>query len=489
MEKCGVLLPVFSLPSKSGIGTLGKSAFEFIDFLAQAGQDFWQVLPLNPTSYGDSPYQSPSAFAGNPNFIDLQLLAEKGYLSEADVAEAERENTGRVDYAKCGAIVEKILRKAHEKFAAHPPSDYAEFVSSQSYWLEDYAVFMALKDSFGGVSWENWRDEFRKKNSVEVCDFKERHASETAFYRFVQYEFHMQWQAVRRYANERGIKIIGDMPIYVAYDSADVWAHPQLFLLNKGLKCTLVAGVPPDAFTSDGQLWGNPIYDWEYMKKDGYGWWAKRIEKAAELYDFVRIDHFRGFESFYTVKADAGNAKTGEWKKGPGIKLFDTLKESVGDMNVIAEDLGFLDEHVREMVRQTGYPSMKVLQFGLDGNPDSEYLPKNYPHNCIAYTGTHDNDTSRGFYDALSAGQRRAARKVLKCPPFKNFVKHMIECLFKSDAKYVVIPVQDLLGEGSDCRINVPSTLGGINWQYRLKEIPYGKSDYLKKITRKYRRA
>lgn len=454
---------ISSLPCPYGIGSFGKSAYAFVDLAVRAGLTLWQVLPLNVTSYGDSPYQSPSAFAGNPYFIDLDELKEKGLLTAEELPSYPE---GTVDYSALYRERWATLRKAYARF--HGDAAYDAFVR-RTEWLDDYALFMTVKELNGGVGLDRWEEKYRLRDKKTLARVRAEHKDEIDFHTFTQYLFFTQWNKLKTYANDKGIAIIGDMPIYVAYDSADVWCSPELFLMDENLAPTVVAGVPPDDFAKGGQLWGNPIYNWESMRADGYRWWIRRLRAAGEIFDIVRIDHFRGFESYYTVKAGSVDARVGEWVKGPGIALFETLKTAC-DVDIIAEDLGYLDDDVRNMVRATGYPSMKVLEFGLDGDRQNEYLPKNYPENCIAYTGTHDNDTALGWFRSLPPEKRRRVRLRTGCL-FGSPVRGMIKLLFRSRARYVVIPMQDFLGLGGEARMNVPSTIGG-NWKWRLPKLP-----------------
>lgn len=463
MER-GVLLHISSLPGEYGIGSFGEAAYRFVDLVRKSRLTLWQVLPLNVTSYGDSPYQSPSAFAGNPYFIDLDFLVRDGLLTNEELPHYP---AGAVDYAALYDERWDTLRKAFARFAGG--EEYDDFCASAK-WLDDYALFMTVKSLCGNVGLDAWPDEYRLRDKAALEKVRREQRDELEFHRFTQYLFFTQWRKLKAYANANGVRIVGDMPIYVAYDSADVWCHPDLFLLDDRLIPTVVAGVPPDCFSATGQLWGNPIYDWDAMRADGYRWWIERLNAAGALFDIVRIDHFRGFESFYTIPYGRPDACVGEWVKGPGMALFDVLQASC-DTAVIAEDLGLLDDDVRAMVRATGYPSMKVLEFGLDGESTNEYLPHNYPVNCIAYTGTHDNDTALGWFNALPASRRRRVRLRTR-RLFGSPVPGMIRMLFRSRAKYVVIPMQDFLNLDSAARMNTPSTLGGNNWRWRLTILP-----------------
>lgn len=478
-RKAGVLMHISSLPNERGIGSMGKAAYEFVDFAAEAGLSLWQVLPLCPTSYGDSPYQSPCVFAGNPYFIDLDVLAEKGLLAQAELPVYA---LGDVDYEAVYNERFGTLRKAFSRFMLSPPSDYADFKKKNVDWLDDYALFMAIKEAHGMKSWEQWEEGYRTR-TADMSGF----SASGEFYKFLQYEFFVQWKALRDYANGKGIKIIGDMPIYVAYDSVDVWASPEQFKLDADLARTVVAGVPPDYFSADGQLWGNPIYDWEHMRKSGYDWWIRRMKNALELYDIVRIDHFRAFADYYEIPADSPNARTGEWKDGPGMELFEAIDRALGDPAIIAEDLGELHDCVRELVRLAGYPGMKVLQFAFDGNPDNEFFYTNYGENCVAYTGTHDNDTTRGWFDSLDEGGKATVLRALD-EGGEDIAAEMTERLFSSAADTVIIPMQDFLDLPSSARMNTPSTLGG-NWTWRSAPVWKEKTAEIRALVEKYDRA
>ncbi len=467
MRTSGILMPIFSLPSPHGIGTFGRDAYKFVDFLRAAGQTYWQILPLNPTNYGDSPYQSFSSFAGNPYFIDLDMLMEEGLLTEDEILSFDfGDDHLSVDYGKLYNNRIPLLKIAFSRFV--PDKKYNKFCRENKFWLEEYALFMALKNAHNDIAWENWEDELRLRKVTAINEAKEIYASVMDFYRFVQFKFDEQWQKLKAYANENGIYIIGDIPIYVAYDSADTWANPKLFLLNKDLKPIKVAGCPPDAFSEDGQLWGNPLYRWDVMKKNGYKWWKKRLGHAMKLYDKVRIDHFRGFEAYYAIPYGDKTAKNGSWMIGPNLDLFDAMKEEYGEeLPIIAEDLGFLTEEVHEMLRKSGFPGMKVMQFAFDGRVDNEYLPHNHVKNCVVYTGTHDNDTIMGWYDTSSKKTVTQAEKYLRVTKDEGFNWTMMRSALMSVADTVILMMQDLMGLGSEARINTPSTVGG-NWQWRI---------------------
>lgn len=486
MRSAGILLHISSLPSEYGIGTLGKAAFEFVDFLKRAGQKYWQVLPVTPTGFGDSPYQSSSAFAGNPYFIDLDILVSDGLLTNGDLPTPPY-NTRRTDYARLYAERFRILRAAYSRFK--PDEDYKTFLGKNKHWLEDYALFMAIKDSYGGKALADWDDDIRLRSPEAVSRCGSMLSENAGFYKFMQYEFFKQWSALKKYANDNGVHLIGDMPIYVSADSAEIWTKPELFALDGERRPVKVAGCPPDAFSEKGQLWGNPVYNWEAMKNDGYKWWITRIRAAAELFDMVRIDHFRGFESFYAIPYGREDAVAGEWIKGPGTELFDAVKKALGDVNIIAEDLGFLTEEVHKMLDECGYPGMKILQFAFDPHGDSEYLPHNYPKNCVAYTGTHDNATVLGWYDSAWDGERRFAEEYLHADRRVDMPDAFIRALMSSVAQTVIVPIQDWLGMDNSERMNTPS-VGEGNWQFRIERhmLTDVLADKIAEVTGVYRR-
>ncbi len=477
-RKAGVLMHISSLPNSRGIGSLGRAAYEFVDFMADAKLSLWQVLPLCPTSYGDSPYQSPSAVAGNPYFIDIDTLIDEGLLKPDEAAEYA---VAPVDYAAVYFERYATLKKAFRRFAKTPPEDYEAFKTENAFWLDDYALFMAIKEAHGMQAWEMWEDRY-KYRTASMKKF-ERAAE---FHKFLQYEFFKQWSALKAYANGKGIKIVGDMPIYVAYDSVEVWSNPKQFLLNDDLSRKVVAGVPPDYFSADGQLWGNPIYDWEYMKSTGYEWWIMRMSMALKLYDVVRIDHFRAFADYYVIPAGRTDARVGEWVTGPGLEFFNIINERLDHPAIIAEDLGELHDCVRELVRATGFPGMKIIQFSFDGNPCNDFYYTNYNENCVAYTGTHDNDTTRGWFEANDDGQKDLVRRTLGYYG-GEITAEIIERLFSSRANTVIIPMQDFLDLPTSARMNIPSTLGG-NWAWRSEPVWREKTETIRRLVEKYNR-
>ena len=468
MRLCGILMPIFSLPSKYGIGTFGSEAKRFVDFLHKAGQSYWQILPLNPTNYGDSPYQSFSSFAGNPYFIDIETLIEEKLIDQVTADSFDfGDDYEKINYGKLYDNRLNLLRLAFKNF--EKDADYIEFTKNNSYWLDDFSLFMALKNANNDTSWQTWEKPLRFRETEAINKAKTQYAKDIEFYKFVQYEFAKQWKDLKKYANSKGISIIGDIPIYVALDSADVWSNPKQFLLNEDLEPTLVAGVPPDAFSEDGQLWGNPIYNWELMEKDDFSWWKKYLSNALNKYDIVRIDHFRGFESYFTIPFGDKDAKKGKWKKGPDTKLFDALKKEFGeDLPIIAEDLGLLTPDVLKMLKATGFPGMKVLQFAFDSSLKSDYLPHNFNKNCVVYTGTHDNDTIIGWLSSADVNEVKMAKRYLNCNNDSEFNWAMIRSALMSVAETCILMMPDFMGLDSKARINTPSTLGE-NWQWRIK--------------------
>ena len=469
-RRCGILMPVFSLPSPYGIGSLGKAAFDFVDFLEAAGQSYWQILPLGPTGYGDSPYQAYSTFAGNPYFIDLELLCQSGYLrkEECDAIDFGK-NPDEIDYGKLYNGRFPLFKKALARFKERIPEDFEAFCKKQSAWLTDYALFMALKDENGGASFDKWEDDLKLHKRAALKKAEERLADEVLYWKMLQYFFYQQWNALKAYANKKGISIIGDVPIYVSPDSADVWASPEQFQLDENRKPIKVAGCPPDAFTADGQLWGNPLYRWDKMKEDGYAWWCKRLKAASKLYDVIRFDHFRGFEAYYTIPYGRKNARKGAWEKGPGIDFFKTIHEKLGKLDIIAEDLGFLTEGVYELLRETGYPGMKVIQFAFGAKmTDSEYLPHNFPKNCVAYTGTHDNETILGWLGSANAKTVKNVERYFRLHKDEGKNWAIMKGALATPANTVILQMQDFLGLDNRARVNEPSTLGK-NWRWRVR--------------------
>lgn len=468
----GILLPVASLPSKYGIGCFSKEAYAFIDKLVEAGQSYWQILPLSPTSYGDSPYQSFSSFAGNPYFIDPDALVEEGVLTEEECESFDfGSNPVQIDYEKQYRQRFLLLRLAYERSNIAQNPDFIRFMEQNADWLEDYALFMAVKQRFGGAAWSEWAEDIKKRWSFALDYYRRECYFDIEFYKYLQFVFQKQWSRLKRYANEKGIRIIGDIPIYVAFDSSDAWAHPEMFQFDGEYCPTAVAGCPPDAFAETGQLWGNPLYRWDYHRQTGYHWWCRRMEHCFSLYDVVRIDHFRGFDEYYSIPWGDETAEHGHWEKGPGMELFWALRARLGEQEIIAEDLGFLTESVMRLLEESGYPGMKVLEFAFDPREKSDYLPHSYHKNCVVYTGTHDNETLVQWYKGLDDESRAFAEEYMDnaATPDKEKYWDFVRMAMLSVADTCVIPVQDYLGLDKEARINKPSTLGG-NWLWRMTE-------------------
>lgn len=495
-RKAGVLMPIFSLPGEEGIGTLGKSAYTFVDWLQSAGMKVWQVLPLLPTSYGDSPYQSYASDALNYYFIDLATLCENGLLTKEEVASVVwSDDERRVDYGKQYFHKAELLKVAFSRFDKNDDG-WQAFLKDGFYY--DFAVFKTLKKHFGDSAWSEWDEPYKSCDPEAVETFAKQHAEEIEFWQFTQYLFLLQWNALKDYANQRGISIMGDMPIYVAYDSLETWKYRhQLFMLGEDGQPSLKAGVPPDAFSEDGQLWGNPVYDWAKLKKTGYRWWKDRIAYALRLFDVVRIDHFRGFDRFFAIPADAETAVDGEWMDGPSDKLFTGMK----NCNIVAEDLGIIDDGVREMLKKTGFPGMKVLMFAFDGNEENEHLPSEYQKNCVAYTGTHDNEPLADYLTAMPEDVRLVFETALEkqciladvpyiVETMDDECQSVIELLFSTVANTVIIPMHDVLSYGAEARINAPATVAGGNWTFRYTEKDFRrrKAAWLKTLCERYNR-
>ena len=472
MRASGILMPIFSLESDYGIGTLGRASYEFVDFLDKAGQTYWQVLPINPISIGNSPYLTVSSSSGNPLFIDLDILCDEGLLKKEDYSYIDfGTNPEGVDYEKLLSKREKVLRIAFENFDIKD-KDFLAFSKAEKVWLEDYSLFMALKKAHSGLGWSEWENELKTRKKEALIEAKSVYQNEMNFYKFVQFEFYKQWHALKDYANKKGIKIIGDIPIYVDYDSQDVWCNTSAFDLDKNYKPRTLAGCPPDAFSEDGQLWGTPVYNWERMKKGKtpYKWWRQRISHALKIFDVVRLDHFRGFEAYYCIENGAENAKNGVWKKGPEMDLFNLLREDYGkDLPIIAEDLGFLTPEVKKLLDDSGFPGMKVLQFAFDSREESDYLPHNYQKNSVVYLGTHDNDTVIGWTHTAPSSDIEFAKKYINFKEGDYFNWAMIKTALMSVSDTAIITMQDLIGLGSEGRINTPSTVGN-NWEWRIKK-------------------
>lgn len=488
----GILLPISSLPSPYGIGTMGKDAYEFVDMLKRAGQKYWQVLPIGPTSFGDSPYQSFSAFAGNPYFIDLDTLIEEGLLTKEEVESYKwADSDDEIDYARLYRQRFEVLRKAFGRSEHKDSRGYADFIKENEQWIDDYALYMAIKADHNNREWLAWEPAIKKRKPEAMAAYREKLGEDVEFYKFLQFKFYEQWMPLKEYANRNGISIIGDIPIYVALDSADVWANTDQFQLSGSLAPAVVAGCPPDMFSSYGQKWGNPIYDWDVMEKDDFAWWKKRIAASAKLYDVIRIDHFIGIVRYYSIPAN-GEPKDGYYRQGPGKKLIDAIDSAIGSSKVIAEDLGVVVPEVQKLVKESGYPGMKVLEFAFDGNTANEYLPHNHAKNYVAYIGTHDNDMLKSYISGQSEELQEYMMKYLMADSLDDVAEKMIHALYMSSADTVILQMQDILGKDNSARMNYPSTLGG-NWKWRLTkgatwEFTQEHIDKLRDLTRLYGR-
>ena len=482
MRRAGILMPITSLPSPYGIGTMGEAAREFVRFLHKAGQSYWQILPICPTSYGDSPYQSFSSYAGNPYMIDLDDLCEAGLLEKSDYENIDwGDNQEKADYGllykKRFSVLKKATKAAEEKYETL----ISEFRTGNEKWLSDYALFMAIKDEQNGVSWLEWPEILRKRDNKALSVEREKLKDEIKFWECVQFLFFSQWKKIKAYANENGIKIIGDIPIYVSSDSADVWANPDQFQLDNNLIPISVAGCPPDGFSADGQLWGNPLFNWELMKEQNYSWWVDRIAYQTKIYDVLRIDHFRGFDAYYSIPYGEKTARNGEWKEGPGIDLFNVINEKLGELPIIAEDLGFLTDSVRQLLKDTGFPGMKVLEFAFDSrDTESGYLPHLYNKNCVVYAGTHDNDTILGWFDVISKEDAEYAKKYMRLSEAEGYHWGMMRTAWACIADTAIMQMQDILGLGKSARMNTPSTLSDKNWSWRC--LPGAYNDTLAEV-------
>ncbi|MDO4466768.1 MAG: 4-alpha-glucanotransferase [Bacillota bacterium] len=472
-RSAGVLLAIPSLPSKYGIGCFSKEAYDFVDWLADAKQTYWQILPLGPTVYegADSPYQAYSAFAGNPYLIDLEPFIEQGLLEKSEIPDMNNK-TGCVDYDKLKEYRLEILHKVYERSDISQNKKYQAFIEENNWWLHDYALFMALHTFFKD-QWTAWPEDIRKRWGYSMDYYNRELYYDIEFQKFLQFTFFEQWTALKTYANKKGIQIVGDMPIYVSMDSSDVWAHPELFQINENNELEAIAGCPPDDFSETGQVWGNPLYKWDYHKQTGYDWWIDRIWMSFQLFDVLRIDHFRGLDEYFSIPAGATTGLEGHWEPGPNMDLFIRMEEKLGKRDLIAEDLGFMTDSVKKLVKDSGFPNMKVLQFAFDVNDagkTNDYLPHNYPENCVAYTGTHDNDTSMGWYVSLSKAEKELVNKYIgKDIKPKDVAWEMIRLVFQSHAKIAIVPMQDYLGLDSKARMNLPATTQG-NWGWRMKK-------------------
>jgi 4-alpha-glucanotransferase len=464
----GVLLALSSLPSPHGIGSFGEAARTWIRFLKNAGQRYWQILPLGPTGWGDSPYQSFSSFAISPYYIDPDDLADQGLL-RGDEAGSIRWGRGpeQTDYAALFRRREPLLRRAFDRF--RPSGDFDRFRSENSFWLEDYSLFMSLKKKHQGRPWLDWKEPFRFRNEKKLAQLRKARSVDMEYHAFVQYLAYTQWKRIKDYANREGILVIGDMPIYAAMDSADAWSHSELFDLDESRRPLCVAGCPPDSFSAEGQLWGNPLYRWDLMRQTGFAWWLSRLRTGLSLYDVVRIDHFRGLESYYSIKAGAKDARRGEWIKGPGLHFIEVVKANLPGANIIAEDLGYLTPEVKALLKASGYPGMKVLQFAFDSREAGDYMPYNYERNSVVYTGTHDNTTALGWLKSAPPEDAALALDYLGLKNSREGNWAFIRAALSSAAHMAIVPMQDYLGLDGRARMNTPSTLGGHNWRWRMR--------------------
>jgi len=491
----GILLHPTSFPSRFGIGDLGLEAYKFIDFLRESYQQYWQVLPLGPTGYGNSPYAAYSAMAGNPLLISPAQLQEQGLLTEEDFANLPAFDSSKVDYDKVLPIKVELLKKACKNFQIHATplqqTEFAGFCDSKAYWLDDYALFMALKDAHEGAAWHTWEPELVKREPETIEQARRQLSAEIFYYKFVQFEFFRQWSQLKTYANMSGIQIIGDIPIYVAQDSSDVWAHPDIFCLDEETRePKLMAGVPPDYFSATGQLWGNPVYDWEELQKQNFKWWIGRFEAMLDYVDVIRIDHFRGFEAYWAVPQGEETAINGKWLKAPGEELFDAIKEKLGKLPVLAEDLGVITPEVEALRDKYEFPGMKVLQFAFGADAGNPFLPFNYSRNFVVYTGTHDNDTTVGWFDKASDYEKQNLLLYLGCFSHEGVHWDLIRLALSSIANQAIIPLQDVLGLPTQARMNFPSKAeGNWEWRYHSEALNRELSDRLKILTQLYGRA
>lgn len=487
----GILMPISSLASPYGIGTLGEEAYHFVDRLVKAGQKYWQVLPAGPTSFGDSPYQSFSAFAGNPYFIDLDTLIEEGLLLKDEVTcERWGDDPEDVDYAILFQNRFRVLKKAYKRSRHKEQSSYRTFCRQNAYWLADYCLYMALKFENDNKEWQLWEEDIRFRKKAAVKLWEKKLADEIGFWEFCQYKFYEQWNRLKKYAHKKKIRLIGDIPLYVSMDSADVWAHSDLFELDERKKPINIAGVPPDCFSADGQRWGNPLYDWKAMEKDNFHWWYKRMQANAKLYDVIRIDHFIGIVNYWSIPSSCPTAVDGKWRKGPGKKLTDVIREATKETDIIAEDLGVVGPNVRSLIRKTGWPGMKILEFAFDDSQENEYLPHNYKDpNCLVYGGTHDNETLMGFYGAKKKKDLKYVMDYLQIKKKKQIPSEMIRLGYSSIANTAIFQMQDVLGLDNRARMNLPSSVG-TNWRWRMLPGAFTKEHcrYLKKLCKIYNR-
>jgi 4-alpha-glucanotransferase len=486
----GILLHPTSFPSSFGIGDLGPGAYRFIDFLADSGQKFWQVLPLVPTGYGNSPYMSYSALAGNPLLISPEELRQKGLLVYEDLADVPEFPLDKADFEPAAVLKLDLLQKAWERFQTQPQEEFIEFCEQKAGWLDDFALFMAVKQANNNQSWNQWEPGIAKREPEAIKTWQNSLAAEISFQKYLQFEFFRQWSYIKNYAHSRGIEIIGDIPIYVAHDSADVWANPHLFCLHPETgAATLVAGVPPDYFSATGQLWGNPIYNWYAMRRENYAWWVKRFAALLELVDWIRIDHFRAFESYWAVKGDEKTAINGRWIKGPRSAFFKSIEQQLGRLPIVAEDLGDITPPVIDLLNEFGFAGMKILQFAFGSGSGNPYLPHGFVRNCIVYTGTHDNDTTAGWFAQLSESQQESVRDYLGRIDEEDIAWDLIRAALSSVADWAIFPLQDVLGLGTAARMNTPGTSeGNWSWRYQSESLTGEIGDRLRKLTETYGR-
>lgn len=495
LRTSGIVLHPTSFPSRFGIGDLGLEAFRFVDFLAESAQQLWQVLPLGPTGYGNSPYASYSSMAGNPLLISPEQLRDQGFLAEEDFTNLPAFPPERVDYDLVVQTKIPLLKKACENFktkaTAVQQQEFAGFCETKTYWLDDYALFMALKDSQESASWHTWEPEIARRQPEALDQWRQRLNAEIYYHKYTQFEFFRQWSELKKYANMRGIQIIGDIPIYVANDSVDVWAHPEIFCLDEETReAELMAGVPPDYFSATGQLWGNPVYNWERLQQLDFNWWVQRFQALLDYVDFIRIDHFRGFQAYWVVKQGETTAMNGEWIEAPGEALFQVINEKLGKLPVLAEDLGIITPEVEALRDKFDFPGMKVLQFAFGSGTDNPYLPFNYQPNCVVYTATHDNDTTVGWFSQVSEPEKEAVLRYLGCTSPEGIQWDLIRLALSSVANQAIFPLQDILGLGTESRMNFPSKAeGNWEWRYQPDALPSEIRDRLKTLTETYGRA
>jgi len=493
-RSAGILLHPTSLPGKFGIGDLGSEAYNFVNFLEAAGQRIWQVFPLGPTGYGDSPYQCFSAFAGNPLLISPEKLHENGFLLSEDINHVPVFNPHQIDFGKIIDYKKGLLRKAYENFKKNNNGTqnlFEEFCNSNKGWLEDYSFFMAAKDYHGGQLWTTWDKDLVLRDEAAMNNWKDKLSEDIKYHKFVQFQFFTQWREIKTYANSKGIKIIGDMPIFIAYDSADLWAHKELFTIDKEGELETVAGVPPDYFSETGQLWGNPLYRWKVMEQDDFLWWRQRFAQLLEMIDIIRIDHFRGFDAYWEIPGGAKNAIKGRWVKAPGEKLFNTMRKYLGEVPILAEDLGVITKDVVALRDKFNFPGMKILQFAFGAGMERKFLPHNFIRNCMVYTGSHDNDTTRAYFEKVKNGNHDIYSHVQRYLNYygEDIVGELIRAAYASVADLVVIPMQDILKLGGEARMNFPGKLGG-NWTWRFTwdQVNHKLAEYYKYLAENYER-